>query len=272
MVNHVGQCAGSLRVHRRVAVAVPRLRDRRASGCAAAGFTRTVRDGAGPRPGRYFTVRGGSLIAWDTPARHRSVPDRRRPHRQPQPAGQAAPDRVVAGWQVVALQPYGGAWLNSWLDRDLGVAAGCRVRGGQHARTPAGAHRRPDAAGAAAGDPPVRGPQGRDARPAAARQRRLGRRCGPRSFLAYVAERAGVDAADVLGLDLMTHDLTPSRSSASTADFVSAPRLDNQATCYAGARGVPGRRADAATCRCSRCSTTRRSARSPTTARSPSCC
>ena len=33
----------------------------------------------------------------------------------------------------------------------------------------------------------------------------------------------------------MTHDLTPSSADrCATASFVSAPRLDNQATCYAG--------------------------------------
>jgi aspartyl aminopeptidase len=40
------------------------------------------------------------------------------------------PDRVVAAWQVVALQPYGGAWLNSWLDRDLGVSGRLSVSSG----------------------------------------------------------------------------------------------------------------------------------------------
>ena len=57
---------------------------------------------------------------------------------------------------------------------------------------------------------------------------------GPRSFLGFVAERAGVDAADVLGADLMTHDLTPSTLAGADGELVSAPRLDNQATCYAG--------------------------------------
>ncbi|HTM84902.1 MAG TPA: M18 family aminopeptidase, partial [Mycobacterium sp.] len=34
--------------------------------------------------------------------------------------------------------------------------------------------------------------------------------------------------------DLMTHDLAPSRVTGVDQGFVSAPRLDNQATCYAG--------------------------------------
>lgn len=36
----------------------------------------------------------------------------------------------MAGWQIVALQPYGGAWLNSWLDRDLGISGRLSVRAG----------------------------------------------------------------------------------------------------------------------------------------------
>ena len=42
------------------------------------------------------------------------------------------------------------------------------------------------------------------------------------------------DLDDVLGFDLMTHDLTPSRLAGADDELVSAPRLDNQATCYAG--------------------------------------
>ena len=75
------------------------------------------------QPGRYFTVRAGSLVAWNSrgPGRapfrivgaHTDSPNLRvKQH----------PDRVVAGWRVVALEPYGGAWLNSWLDRDLGIS------------------------------------------------------------------------------------------------------------------------------------------------------
>ena len=37
----------------------------------------------------------------------------------------------------------------------------------------------------------------------------------------------------MLSADLMTHDLTPSRVWGERDEFVSAPRLDNQVTCYA---------------------------------------
>src|SRR5690242_11765939 len=83
--------------------------------------------------GRYFTVRAGSLVAWNSdgaqgPFRivgaHTDSPNLRvKQH----------PDRLVAGWRVVALEPYGGAWLNSWLDRDLGISGRLSVRDGDRA-------------------------------------------------------------------------------------------------------------------------------------------
>src|SRR6202021_344898 len=56
----------------------------------------------------------------------------------------------------------------------------------------------------------------------------------PRSFIGYVATRAGVDPDEVLGADLMTPPLTPARLTGVDDQLVSAPRLDNQASCYAG--------------------------------------
>ena len=202
----------------------------------AAGFQELSEADAWPSDsdGRFFTVRAGSLIAWQTtepgvPFRivgaHTDSPNLRvKQH----------PDRFVSGWQIVALQPYGGAWLNSWLDRDLGISGRLSVRTGDRL-----VHRliRID-------EPILRVPQLAihlaDDRKAVALdpQRHVnavwGVGSGSRSFLDYVADRAGVPAADVLGADLMTHDLTPSRLVGADRDLLSAPRLDNQATCYAG--------------------------------------
>ena len=140
----------------------------------------------------------------------------------------------MSGWQVVALQPYGGAWLNSWLDRDLGISGRLSVRAGN-----AVDHRvlRID-------EPILRVPQlaihladdrkGVSLDPQRHVNAVWGVGTGTRSFLGFVADRAGMDAADVLGFDLMTHDLTASTLAGANGDLVSAPRLDNQATCYAG--------------------------------------
>ena len=203
----------------------------------AAGFTELSEGDTWPGGGDHFVVRAGSLIAW----RGGDGPDTARPFRivgahtdSPNLRVKQHPDRFVAGWQVVALQPYGGAWLNSWLDRELGISGRLSVRAGNMV-----AHRlvRID-------DPILRVPQlaihlAEDRKAVELNPQRhvnavWGAGTGARSFLAYVADRAGVEVADVLGFDLMTHDLAPSRRVGVDGALVSAPRLDNQATCYAG--------------------------------------
>src|SRR5215470_9913020 len=156
-------------------------------------------------PGRYFTVRAGSLVAWNSenadgfpgPFRivgaHTDSPNLRvKQH----------PDRLVAGWRVVALEPYGGVWLNSWLDRDLGVSGRLSFRDGAGLT-----HRlvRID-------DPILRVPQlaihlAEDRKSLTLDPQRhvnavwgVSDKAG--SFVDYVAERAGVAAADVLSADL----------------------------------------------------------------------
>jgi aspartyl aminopeptidase len=187
--------------------------------------------------GRYFTVRAGSLVAWNSGnadgfqgafrivGAHTDSPNLRvKQH----------PDRLVAGWRVVALEPYGGAWLNSWLDRDLGISGRLSVGDGDRVT-----HRlvRID-------DPILRVPQlaihlAEDRKSLTLDPQRhvnavwgVGDRAT--SFVDYVAERSGVAAVDVLSADLMTHDLTPSTVIGADANLLSAPRLDNQASCYAG--------------------------------------
>ena len=197
-----------------------------ASRLLAAGYTELAEADHWPQAGKFFTVRAGSLVAWngdnDSDGRpfriiggHTDSPNLRvKQH----------PDRVVAGWQVVALEPYGGAWLNSWLDRDLGISGRLSVRDGA-ARV---VHRlvRID-------DPILRVPQlaihlAEDRKSLTLDPQRhvnavWGVGGAARSFLGYVAERAGVDPADVLGADLMTHDLTPSTADRASTTSSSAP-------------------------------------------------
>jgi aspartyl aminopeptidase len=210
-----------------------------ASRLRAAGYAELAEADEWPPAGKFFTVRAGSLVAWDSgndaggrPFRviggHTDSPNLRvKQH----------PDREVTGWQVVALEPYGGAWLNSWLDRDLGVSGRLSVRSADEGAGIAHWLVRID-------DPILRVPQlaihlAEDRRSVTLDPQRhvnavWGAGGGPQSFIGYVAEQAGIDPDDVLGADLMTHDLTPSRLSGVGDQFVSAPRLDNQASCYAG--------------------------------------
>lgn len=205
----------------------------------AAGFTELSEADRWPaEPGRRFTVRAGSLVAWnsvgaDGPFRivgaHTDSPNLRvKQH----------PDRVVAGWRVVALEPYGGAWLNSWLDRDLGISGRLSVHDGATVE-----HRliRID-------DPILRVPQlaihlAEDRKSLTLDPQRhvnavWGAGSDMKQFIDFVAERAGVTPASVLAADLMTHDLTPSAVIGADGDLLSAPRLDNQASCYAGTEAL----------------------------------
>lgn len=206
----------------------------------AAGYTEVAEtDRWPPAPGRYFTVRAGSLIAWNSPEHGGHLPFRIIGAHTDSPnlRVKQRPAREVAGWQLVALAPYGGAWLNSWLDRDLGISGRLSVR--DPSRGTGISHHliRID-------EPILRVPQLAihlaDDRKVVTLdpQRHLdavwGAGGAPRDFLGYVAERAGVEPRDVLGFDLMTHDMAPSAVTGVGQEFVSGPRLDNQASCYAG--------------------------------------
>ncbi|OCB60641.1 M18 family aminopeptidase [Mycobacterium parascrofulaceum] len=207
----------------------------------AAGYTELSEAKRWPdQPGRYFTVRAGSLVAWnsdgpDGPFRivgaHTDSPNLRvKQH----------PDRLVAGWRVVALEPYGGAWLNSWLDRDLGLSGRLSVRDGA----------RIEQRLVRIDDPILRVPQlaihlAEDRKSLTLDPQRhvnavWGVGADAAAFADFVAERAGVTPAAVLAADLMTHDLTPSTVMGADADLLSAPRLDNQASCYAGMEALLG--------------------------------
>ena len=91
---------------------------------ASAGFTAVSETEEWRSPvERGYVVRGGALVAWrragtgPAPVRvigaHTDSPGLRvKPN----------PDLVRAGWRQLGIEIYGGVLLNSWLDRDLGLA------------------------------------------------------------------------------------------------------------------------------------------------------
>ena len=189
--------------------------------------------------GRFFTVRAASLIAWQSGITPNPTP---MPFRiigahtdSPNLRVKQHPDRIETMWRLVRLQPYGGAWLNSWLDRDLGLSGRISLLG-KDGRI---VHRlvRFD-------EPLLRVPQlaihlAEERNSVSLNPQRhldavFGAEGPARPFHYYVADWAGVAPADLLSADLMTHDLTPSRVIGVDKDLISAPRLDNQASCYAG--------------------------------------
>jgi len=208
-----------------------------ASELETAGYVRVREQDAWPTgPGRHYVIRGGSLVAWSTESSqapgdafrvvggHTDSPNLRLKQHH---------DLAPEGLGVVALEPYGGAWLNSWLDRDLGIAGRLALRDGTERLVHVD-------------EPVLRVPQlaihlsaerkGVELDP----QRHLNAIWSTQAgeFLELVAGQAGVARGDILGFELMAHDATPSALTGAHTELVSAPRLDNQVTCFAGLRAL----------------------------------
>lgn len=190
--------------------------------------------------GRRYVIRGGSIIAWNA----ERASDASSPLRivgghtdSPNLRLKQHPDRRSSGLATVALEPYGGAWLNSWLDRDLGLSGRLAY----------------DDGGAVAhvlvtiDEPVLRVPQ----LAIHLSEDRKGVHLDPQRhvdavrgigeatpIVDWVAERAGCAPGSVLGWELMTHVVEPSRRVGTDRELLSAPRLDNQTTCYAGLRAL----------------------------------
>jgi aspartyl aminopeptidase len=187
-------------------------------------------------PAKGFVQRGAAVVAW-----HRGA------H-----AGPTSPVRLVGahtdspclrvkpnadaggfGWKQLAVEVYGGVLLNSWLDRDLGVAGTLVLRDGS-ARL------------VAVHDAVARVPQlaihlDRDVNERGVvldKQQHLSPVWGignpsAGEFRDWIAAAAGVSGADVTNWDLSLFDRTPAAVLGPQGDLLASGRLDNQASCWA---------------------------------------
>src|SRR5262245_21344550 len=76
-------------------------------------------------PGGHYVVRDGALIAWRMPETTRSFQPYRILGSHTDSTGftvKPRPDTGGYGWQQVGIEIYGAPLLNSWLDRELGLA------------------------------------------------------------------------------------------------------------------------------------------------------
>ncbi|MET0901825.1 MAG: M18 family aminopeptidase [Acidimicrobiales bacterium] len=207
----------------------------------AAGFVRLSEPDPWPAgPGRHYIRRGGSLVAWATHGGHTAGTPFRivgahtdSPNLRVKPL----PDAGRAGYRQLAVEVYGGALLNSWLDRDLGLSGRVVVRDG------AGSSERL----LLIDRPLFRVPQlaihlDREITTNGLllnAQQHLSPVWGlgdvtPGAFAAFVAEQLEVAASAVLGWDLMLHDTSPSTLAGRSDELVSAARLDNLCSSWAG--------------------------------------
>jgi len=203
----------------------------------AAGFTRVPFDfTTGEVPHKGYVLRGAALVGW-----HRGST-----------AGVSSPLRIVGahtdspclrvkpnadagsvGWKQLSVEVYGGVLLNSWLDRDLGVAGTLVLNDGTSRLV-------------AVHEAVARVPQlaihlDRDVNERGVvldKQQHLGPVWGLGSptngeFRAWIANAAGVDPSAVRSWDLSLFDRTPAAVLGPAGDLLASGRLDNQVSCWA---------------------------------------
>ena len=210
----------------------------------AAGFRQASQSGAwgaGEGTGGHYVIRGASIIAWYVPegapahagfrilGAHTDSPNLR---------VKPLPDTGSAGWRQVAVELYGGPLINSWLDRDLGVAGRLVLRGGDAvlAHVDRALLRVPQLAihlDRGVNDNGLLLDKQRHTTPVWG--------LGPieeGAFLEFVAKEAGVPAGDVLGYDLMLHDVTPPAYLGRDRELIAAPRMDNLVSVHAGVQAL----------------------------------
>jgi aspartyl aminopeptidase len=207
----------------------------------AAGFTEVPPDGEWPPgPGRYVTVDGGTLFAWVVPGGcPPHAPFRLLGAHTDSPALRVKPrpDTGSAGVRQLGVEVYGGPLLNSWLDRDLGLAGRVAVRApdGPQIRL-LRVHR-----------PVLRVPQlavhlDQDMRAGNGLKLdpqqhlvpmwSLGR-ADDGAFRKFLATELGVQAGEVLGHELVTYDLAGGTLAGLNEEFVSSARLDDLGCAHA---------------------------------------
>lgn len=75
--------------------------------------------------GGKYVLRGGAIVAWYVPegaAAHTPFRIVGAHTDSPNLRVKPRPDTGAHGWRQVAVEIYGGPLMNSWLDRDLGLA------------------------------------------------------------------------------------------------------------------------------------------------------
>lgn len=202
-----------------------------------AGFRQVAETDAwdGESGGRYV-LRGGAVIAWYVPADARPETPFRvvgahtdSPNLRVKPR----PDMGTAGWRQVAVEIYGGPLLNSWLDRDLGLAGRLSLRDGSTALVNVD---RPLLRVAQLAVHLDRGVNDNGLN--LDRQRHLQPLWGlgevhDGDLVDFLAAEAGLDPDDVTGWDLMTHDVQPPAYLGRDRELFASPRLDNLLSVHA---------------------------------------
>lgn len=188
--------------------------------------------------GGKYVLRGGAIIAW-------YVPESAAPHTPYRIVGahtdspnlrvKPLPDTGAHGWRQVAVEIYGGPLMNSWLDRDLGLAGRLTLRDGSTRlvnvdrpllRVPQLAIHL-DRAVSAEG---LKLDKQRHMQPIWG----LGNDVRDGDLIAFLEEESGLGAGQVTGWDLMTHSVEAPAYLGRDKELVAGPRMDNLLSVHAG--------------------------------------
>ncbi|MFC9161334.1 M18 family aminopeptidase [Streptomyces fungicidicus] len=204
-----------------------------------AGFRQVAETDAwdGTTGGKYV-LRGGAIVAWYVPegaAAHTPFRIVGAHTDSPNLRVKPRPDSGAHGWRQVAVEIYGGPLLNSWLDRDLGLAGRLSLRDGSTAlvnvdrpllRVPQLAihlDRSVNADG-------LKLDKQRHTQPVWG----LGDDVRDGDLIAFLEETAGLPSGAVTGWDLMVHSVEPPAYLGRERELVAGPRMDNLLSVHAG--------------------------------------
>ncbi|MGC4980144.1 MULTISPECIES: M18 family aminopeptidase [unclassified Streptomyces] len=202
-----------------------------------AGFRQVAETDAweGSSGGKYV-VRGGAIIAW-------YVPEGAEPHTpfriigahtdSPNLRVKPLPDTGAHGWRQVAVEIYGGPLLNSWLDRDLGLAGRLSLRDGSTrlVNIDRALLRVPQLAihlDRSVSSEGLKLDKQRHLQPVwGLGDAREG------DLIAFLEEESGLPAGEVTGWDLMTHSIERPSYLGRDNELLAGPRMDNLLSVHA---------------------------------------
>ncbi len=203
------------------AAAADRLRD--------AGFAeQDERDPLDVGPGGHFLVRDGAVLAWRVPADAGPTTAFRILGAHTDSPGfvlKPRPDVQSAGWHQLNTEVYGGPLLNSWLDRELGLAGRLVLADGSRQLVRTGPIMRiPQLAihlDRSVNEDGVKLDRQFNTNPV------WGIGGGPRSIQRHLAGLDGCEPDEVLGLDLVAYDTAAPAVFGAEQEFFASGRLDN---------------------------------------------
>ncbi|MFF3415507.1 M18 family aminopeptidase [Streptomyces sp. NPDC002698] len=202
-----------------------------------AGFRQVAETDAwdGSSGGKYV-LRGGAIIAW-------YVPEGAEPHTpfriigahtdSPNLRVKPLPDTGAHGWRQIAVEIYGGPLLNSWLDRDLGLAGRLSLRDGSTrlVNIDRALLRVPQLAihlDRSVSSEGLKLDKQRHLQPVwGLGDAREG------DLIAFLEEESGVPAGEVTGWDLMTHSIERPAYLGRDNELLAGPRMDNLLSVHA---------------------------------------